>query len=212
MGSTPSTMYTEVALEAASSSSGVPARTKCVTSAMWTPILAASPSGSNSTDRASSRSLAVSGSMLKILHSRRSLRLASSSSPTCQGVSGRQASTVSEKSEPWVCSIPCCFRIAASWLSFCCISPRTSVTSQYGQEHHVGHLVILHSTKLSLALSSSSQSSSGLPHSSDFFEGRSSSSSRGNLSSKGLSTKPANLKLETFLGAAVPAGIRLHTT
>lgn len=51
----------------ASSSRGVPARTKCATSAMCTPTRQPPPPGSGSTDSASSRSRAVNGSMLQIL-------------------------------------------------------------------------------------------------------------------------------------------------
>lgn len=67
MGITLSTRYTLVPLSRASASSALPAGTKYATSAMCTPTRKLPP-GSASIDRASSRSLAVGGSMLKILH------------------------------------------------------------------------------------------------------------------------------------------------
>ena len=69
MGITLSTRYTLVPLSRASMSNALPAGTKCATSAMCTPTRKVPP-GSVSIERASSRSLAVGGSMLKILHLR----------------------------------------------------------------------------------------------------------------------------------------------
>mmetsp|Transcript_30454 Transcript_30454/g.54551 ORF Transcript_30454/g.54551 Transcript_30454/m.54551 type:complete len:204 (+) Transcript_30454:904-1515(+) len=128
MGITRCTRYTLVLRLTASSSSAVFGFTKWVTSAMWTPMRR-SPLSSLCTLRASSRSLAVRGSMVKTRTDLKSRRLAISSSSTSHGLSGRQSITSCEKSAS---SIPSAARIAAVSVSISPACPMDSRTCANG--------------------------------------------------------------------------------
>ena len=110
IGATRPGTYTEFARSAAPRSSGDPAGTKCETSAMCTH--ARSPSPSVRTDSASSKSFAVSGSIVNVTRSRRSTRPSSvasgmsngSKSPRTPSWTSRASRTFSSRfAEPMTC-------------------------------------------------------------------------------------------------------------
>ena len=121
MGITFCTMYVDVALSMATSSNAVPLRTKKLTSAMCTPT-SKRPSWIFLQWTASSRSLAVRGSIVKTQSSRKSLLYSNSFSGIFQGVSwGKHARASSEKGPE---SIPYSKRIPSVSGSISPASPR----------------------------------------------------------------------------------------
>mmetsp|Transcript_30979 Transcript_30979/g.79025 ORF Transcript_30979/g.79025 Transcript_30979/m.79025 type:complete len:368 (+) Transcript_30979:1865-2968(+) len=139
MGITRCTRYTLVERRPASMSSAEKGGMKCATSAMCTPTFhLPGLLGTGWMCRASSRSLAVGGSMENTRCDLKSLRPDRSWSLTFQGVLGRHASTSGSKSSLLT---PCSSRMAAVSLSISPACPSDARSSTRGAPHSVSHPV-----------------------------------------------------------------------